>query len=44
MMFFVENGNPEMKEILKVIAQRRLQRYAKNSNHVGYKMLIENLK
>jgi hypothetical protein len=44
MMFFVEKGNPEKLEILKTIARRRLQRYDKNSNHEGYKKLLEELK
>lgn len=41
MMFFVEQGNPEKLEQLKVIAQRRLARYAKRSTHSGYNELIK---
>lgn len=43
MMFFVENGNPEKKEMLKTIAKRRLARYAKNSSNPKYQELIEML-
>ena len=43
MMFFVENGNPEKKEMLKTIAKRRLARYAKNSPNPKYQELIEML-
>ena len=43
MMFFVENGNPEMTQTLKTIAKRRLMRYSKNANHNGYEKLIEQL-
>ncbi len=39
MMFFIENGNPEKLEQLKVIAKRRLARYAKYSSHQGYNEL-----
>ena len=42
-MFFVENGNPEKKEMLKTIAKRRLARYAKNSPNPKYQELIEKL-
>lgn len=41
MLFFVENGNPEKREFMKTIAQRRLARYAKNSNNPAYKELSE---
>ena len=44
MMFFVKNGNPEKLETLKLIAKRRLLRYAKNSTNLGYQILIEALK
>lgn len=43
MMFFVEQGNPEKLEQLKIIAQRRLARYAKRSSHAGYNELIKSL-
>lgn len=43
MMFFVEQGNPEKLEQLKVIAKRRLARYAKRSTHTGYNELINSL-
>lgn len=41
MMFFVEQGNPERLEQLKLIAKRRLARYAKRSTHTGYNELIK---
>ena len=44
MMFFVENGNPDKKEYLKVIAKRRLNRYAgQTSNNEKYLSLAENI-
>ena len=43
MLFFVENGNPKRKEMLKTIAKRRLARYAKNSTNGNYQKLIEEI-
>ena len=43
MLFFVEKGNQSKIAYLKEIAQRRLLRYDGNSNHSGYKELIERI-
>ena len=43
MLFFVKEGNPDKKEILKTIAKRRLSRYAKNSSNPAYNELIEKI-
>lgn len=43
MMFFIEQGNPEKLEQLKVIAKRRLARYAKHSTHNRYQELSQTL-
>ncbi len=43
MLFFVRNGNPEKKDILRTIAIRRLKRYAKNSSNKNYEDLIEKI-
>lgn len=44
MLFFVNNGNPERLEQLKVIAQRRLTRYAKYSpKNPAYKRLADEI-
>lgn len=43
MLFFVEKGNQSKIAYLKEIAKRRLLRYDGNSNHSGYKELIERI-
>lgn len=43
MIFFVEKGNQSKIAYLKEIAKRRLLRYDGNSNHSGYKELIERI-
>ena len=43
MLFFVEKGNQSKIAYLKEIAKRRLLRYDGNSNHNGYKELIERI-
>ena len=43
MLFFIKNGNPDKKDMLRTIAKRRLKRYAKNSSHKGYQDLIDKI-
>ena len=43
LLFFIQNGNPNKKAYLKVIAKRRLECYIQNSSNPKYNELIEEI-